>query len=538
MSRPINKEWMKERNRLSQVYRHGVEEFIEYAIANDVLKLSTILCPCIKCRNKLRFPAVDIRKHLIKNGINKTYTQWLLHGEDPSFISMDQHPPLGHAELEEDIGPIDNNGDIAWNGEFSDEGPLLEDKTVILGGNQFQQIRRWVLFRLDVDGMHEYYSEYKQYLASHGKGKGIQMSKIEEQTSFIPWAYEKEISIMSSGAGSKNPTSSSAPAQTQSSTKKAVNGKKPIKVEMDGTVVGEFASNWSTRAGDIIRSIVPVHYKDWRQVPKNFRNDVWKNLMAEFELDIPPEVARPMLEKAWPQKFRTGKIALRAHLKSGAEGPPDGMDPIIWEKFVENENDPKKKKQSVQNSENRKQLTYSHTLGRCTYGLKIYKMEKADPSQTYNNRTDKWLAGHEDKNGCVLESAKPFYDKVKEAKLKRKSGEASSNTTEIDELSEVFGEDKRGRARGVGSHVTKKQLIHLGIAKAKEEVNKVEKEGINALKDEFKSYVQEAVKVQFQDFQLAIQGTMQNMMADLNRGSPHVTTPRKMSQEKKGLWMI
>ncbi|KAM7519157.1 hypothetical protein LguiB_018119 [Lonicera macranthoides] len=58
-------------------------------------------------------------------------------------------------------------------------------------------------------------------------------------------------------------------------------------------------------------------------------------------------------------------------------------------------------------------------------------------------------------------------DKVKEAKLKRKSGEASSNTTEIDELSEVFGEDKRGRARGVGSHVTKKQLIHLGIAKAK-----------------------------------------------------------------------
>ncbi|KAM7522741.1 hypothetical protein LguiA_012643 [Lonicera macranthoides] len=48
----------------------------------------------------------------------------------------------------------------------------------------------------------------------------------------------------------------------------------------------------------------------------------------------------------------------------------------------------------------------------------------------------------------------------------------------------------------------------------------------NALKDEFKSYVQEAVKVQFQDFQLAIQGTMQNMMADLNRGSPHMTTPR------------
>ncbi|KAM7521784.1 hypothetical protein LguiA_011686 [Lonicera macranthoides] len=130
---------------------------------------------------------------------------------------------------------------------------------------------------------------------------------------------------MSSGVGSKNPTSSSAPAQTQSSTKKAVNGKKPIKVEMDGTVVGEFASNWSTRARDIIRSIVPVHYKDWRQVLKNFRNDIWKNLM----LDIPSEVARPMLEKAWPQKFRTGKVALRAHLKSGLRVHPMGWTQLF-----------------------------------------------------------------------------------------------------------------------------------------------------------------------------------------------------------------
>ncbi|KAM7523712.1 hypothetical protein LguiA_013614 [Lonicera macranthoides] len=55
------------------------------------------------------------------------------------------------------------------------------------------------------------------------------------------------------------------------------------------------------------------------------------------------------------------------------------------------------------------------------------------------------------------------FDKVKEAKLKRKSGEASSNTTEIEELSEVFGEDKRGCARGVGSHVTKNARFRQGI---------------------------------------------------------------------------
>ena len=43
------------------------------------------------------------------------------------------------------------------DGEFSDEGPLLDDKTITLGPVQFQQIRRWVLFRLNVDGFQEYY---------------------------------------------------------------------------------------------------------------------------------------------------------------------------------------------------------------------------------------------------------------------------------------------------------------------------------------------------------------------------------------------
>jgi len=57
---------MNERNRLSQVYTQGVEGFIEYATANDVLKLSTIICPCVKCRNRLRFPAVDVPKLLIR----------------------------------------------------------------------------------------------------------------------------------------------------------------------------------------------------------------------------------------------------------------------------------------------------------------------------------------------------------------------------------------------------------------------------------------------------------------------------------------
>ena len=43
------------------------------------------------------------------------------------------------------------------NDEFSDVGPLLDDNNVVLESNQFQQIRRWVLFRLDIHGLGEYY---------------------------------------------------------------------------------------------------------------------------------------------------------------------------------------------------------------------------------------------------------------------------------------------------------------------------------------------------------------------------------------------
>jgi hypothetical protein len=34
-------------------------------------------------------------------------------------------------------------------------------------------------------------SEFKRHLATDGKGKGEKLSTVEEQTSFIPWAYDK-----------------------------------------------------------------------------------------------------------------------------------------------------------------------------------------------------------------------------------------------------------------------------------------------------------------------------------------------------------
>ncbi|KAL5725062.1 hypothetical protein ACHQM5_008249 [Ranunculus cassubicifolius] len=80
------------------------------------------------------------------------------------------------------------------DGEYIEDGPLLDgNKIVTLRPEQFVQIRRWVLFRLDVDGLDEKYSEYRASIqsTSNTKGKGITKSEVEIQTEFIKWLYNK-----------------------------------------------------------------------------------------------------------------------------------------------------------------------------------------------------------------------------------------------------------------------------------------------------------------------------------------------------------
>ncbi|KAM7507386.1 hypothetical protein LguiA_017839 [Lonicera macranthoides] len=177
-----------------------------------------------------------------------------------------------------------------------------------------------------------------------------------------------------SSAGSKQPSFSSPTPSSQSSKTEKEKGKLHIVIAPNGSVVGNNSRKWSNRCGDFVRACVPVHYPDWRQVPKNFKDDVWRNLMDEFALDIPEEVARPMLEKGWSQKFRTYKTTLRKSLESEKEEAPRGMDPNHWKEFSENENKPKKKEQKIKNAENRAQLQYSHCLGRYSYAQKTYEL--------------------------------------------------------------------------------------------------------------------------------------------------------------------
>ncbi|KAM7528957.1 hypothetical protein LguiB_032367 [Lonicera macranthoides] len=260
-----------------------------------------------------------------------------------------------------------------------------------------------------------------------------------------------------------------------------------------GSVVRSNSRKWSNRCGDFVRSCVPVKYSDWRQVPQNFKDDVWPNLMDEFEIDIPEEVARPMLEKGWSQKFKTYKITLRKSLESEKEKAPRGMDPNHWKEFSENESNLKKKEQKIKNAENRAQLQYSHCLGHYSYAKKTHELE---------------------------------------ANTKRKSGdEGSSTTIENDGLTQVFGKDHRGRIREVGSHISKKQMVIVEIGKAKELAKKKEMAKGDALKDEMMTSVQSQIQTMHADLKndlmLSMQTLLNSFMNSANESSPLMrVTPR------------
>lgn len=46
---------MNEKDRLGPIYTKGIKDFLEFAIENRAVGLTTLPCPCVKCRNKLRF---------------------------------------------------------------------------------------------------------------------------------------------------------------------------------------------------------------------------------------------------------------------------------------------------------------------------------------------------------------------------------------------------------------------------------------------------------------------------------------------------
>ena len=76
----INRMWIQNPNRCADEYLDGIEDFIDFARTHNP-GATIIQCPCRMCNNTLRETIENVRFHLVRNGMIKTYNTWNHHGE-------------------------------------------------------------------------------------------------------------------------------------------------------------------------------------------------------------------------------------------------------------------------------------------------------------------------------------------------------------------------------------------------------------------------------------------------------------------------
>ncbi|KAI3978667.1 hypothetical protein MKX01_015842 [Papaver californicum] len=98
------------------------------------------------------------------------------------------------------------------------------------------------------------------------------------------------------------------------SSSSSVTPKMRIELDLAFKPMGPSAARLSMRAGEIIRSHVPINVTDWRNVLDNFKDDVWGALLVflwEFEFPINPNHCRVIIEPGFPSLYQRYKNDLR-----------------------------------------------------------------------------------------------------------------------------------------------------------------------------------------------------------------------------------
>ncbi|XP_074297315.1 uncharacterized protein LOC141628026 [Silene latifolia] len=105
----MDREWMFV-DRLDSRYREGVKYFVRHAM-NNAENVEQLFCPCVKCGNNEYVDAVELESHLLINGIDKSYTRWIWHGEDvlqTLCSNLGDDSDFEGEDFDENVDRIDN----------------------------------------------------------------------------------------------------------------------------------------------------------------------------------------------------------------------------------------------------------------------------------------------------------------------------------------------------------------------------------------------------------------------------------------------
>jgi hypothetical protein len=66
----------------------GVKEFMSF-IQGKFCDNVEVLCPCSRCLNQKYLCQYGVKKHILINGMDSTYTRWIHHGETSNVDVID-----------------------------------------------------------------------------------------------------------------------------------------------------------------------------------------------------------------------------------------------------------------------------------------------------------------------------------------------------------------------------------------------------------------------------------------------------------------
>ncbi|KAF9590641.1 hypothetical protein IFM89_035959 [Coptis chinensis] len=145
-------------------------------------------------------------------------------------------------------------------------------------------------------------------------------------------------------------------------------GNKKIEFDADGQAVGDDSYSYSSALGGTAKTHCPIFYESFKDVPSPTKRLIWKKIKDEYGI---AEVYKKCQLKKFAKSWREYKHRLQVKHYDKYDNDderkrhcPKGVKREDWDRFVDNEAKPSRKRMRLVGKNSRKALKLLHTSGR------------------------------------------------------------------------------------------------------------------------------------------------------------------------------
>ncbi|KAF9600271.1 hypothetical protein IFM89_005857, partial [Coptis chinensis] len=218
-----------------------------------------------------------------------------------------------------------------------------------------------------------------------------------------------------------------------------------IEFDADGQLVGDNSSRYSSTLGGIAKTHCPIFYESFTNVLDQTKNAIWKSVKYHV-FDTYRKCQLKKVGKSFREYTHRLRVKHYDKYKNDDERKrncPKGVKQDKWERFVDNESKPFRKRMRF-------------------IGKKSRQAKKRNLGAKFT-RTDSYIAIHTRKDGSFIAPERMArINAIIEVDL-------SSVDLDLDNdpVAQVFGLDKYGRMCGMSADITKTSLVSSAPAKEK-----------------------------------------------------------------------